>query len=54
MSLLGTWTVPYLSKETDIEQLRQGTDRKQIKPEVRGGRQEGQKVTRRITSLMVH
>lgn len=34
--------MPYLPEEMDIEWLWRGTDRKQIKPVVRGGRQEGQ------------
>lgn len=34
--------MPHLPKEKDIEWLWQGTDRKQIKPVVKGGRQEGQ------------
>lgn len=42
MPLLGHWTVPHLPEEKDIEWLWPGTDRKQIKPVVTGGRQEGQ------------
>lgn len=42
MSLLGTGTVPHLPEERDIEWLWRRTDRKQIKPVVRGEGQEGQ------------